>query len=225
MVDITQVIIALIGLLGTIVTAVAVPLLRSKLTESQQKKLNDWVKIGVSAAEQLYKSGTIKKAERKQYVVDFLNKHGMTADLDLIETMLEAAVYDLPDKLTNTEIKKVAEKKVEAISEDKITKSVEKKVESAVQQVVSGAATEAVHEVVKTAVESKVQEVADAKVEEAVQKVTEAVESKVEEAVQKVSEAVDTATPKLEPDSAPEVPSRTKDRDIPEDPTGSPVEG
>ena len=117
MIDITEVVVALIGLLGTILTAVLVPYIRSKLTLEQQQKLQMWIQVGVSAAEQLARTGVIRKQDRKQYVLDLLEKHGMTADMDLIDAMLEGAVYDLPNKLTNADVKKLAEAEVKKITE------------------------------------------------------------------------------------------------------------
>lgn len=123
-IDLTSIIVALIGVLSTVITTVLVPYIRTKLSVEQQKKLQGWIQVAVSAAEQLSKTGIIDKKDRKQYVLDFLNRHGMTADMDLIDTMLEGAVYDLPSKLTTAEVKKLAEAEVkkatnEAIAEKK----------------------------------------------------------------------------------------------------------
>lgn len=116
-IDITQICVALITLAGTVITAILVPYIKTKLTAEQQKKLQTWIQVGVSAAEQLSKTGVISKDARKQYVLDFLERHNMTADLDLIETMLEGAVYDLPAKLTTTEVKKLAAAEVKKYTE------------------------------------------------------------------------------------------------------------
>ena len=52
-IDLTQVIVALIGLLSIIVTSCIVPYLKSKLTVSQYESLRGWTKIAVEAAEKL----------------------------------------------------------------------------------------------------------------------------------------------------------------------------
>lgn len=116
-IDITQICVALITLAGTIITAVLVPYIKTKLSVEQQKKLQTWIQVAVSAAEQLSKTGVISKDARKQYVLNFLEKHNMTADVDLIDTMLEGAVYDLPTKLTNDEVKKLAAAEVKKYTE------------------------------------------------------------------------------------------------------------
>ena len=136
-IDLTQIVVAIIGILGTIITYQVIPLIRSRLNESQQAKLKQWIQIAVSAAEQLSKTGSISKDERKQYVLNFLNDRGLTINLDEIDAMIEAAVYDLPSKLTNQEVKKIAEKKVEAMAENVVDTKVQEVVEAKVQEAVA----------------------------------------------------------------------------------------
>lgn len=134
MIDLTNIIVALIGLLGTIITTFLIPLIRSKLTAAQQDELQKLIQIGVAAAEQLSNTGVIKKAERKQFVIDFLASKGFTADMDLIEKMLEASVYELPGKITTNEVKKLAEVKVEAMAENVIEARVATKVDEIIAE-------------------------------------------------------------------------------------------
>lgn len=44
--------------------------------------------------------GPGRGAEKKAYVLKFLNDRGYTVDMDAIENLVEAAVYELPEKLT-----------------------------------------------------------------------------------------------------------------------------
>lgn len=118
MIDITQIVVAIIGLVSAVITTVLVPYIKTKLDVEQQKKLQMWIQIGVSAAEQLAKTGIIQKRDRKQYVLDLLAKHGMTADLDLIDAMLEGAVYDLPAKVTAAELKELTANEVKKTTEE-----------------------------------------------------------------------------------------------------------
>ena len=53
--DITPIVKAIITLLCAIITVVVVPYIKSKTTATQQKKINEWIKIAVAAAEQIYK--------------------------------------------------------------------------------------------------------------------------------------------------------------------------
>ena len=50
-IDITQIVVAVIGLLSVIVTSVVVPLIKSKLTNSQWESICNYAVAGVQAAE------------------------------------------------------------------------------------------------------------------------------------------------------------------------------
>ena len=54
-IDITPIVNAAIALIGAGVSVFLIPWLKSQTTEAQRKELTAWVKIGVAAAEQLYK--------------------------------------------------------------------------------------------------------------------------------------------------------------------------
>ena len=65
MYDLTPIIEAVAALTGVVITCILVPFIRSKTTAEQQKEINAWVKIAVSAAEQIFK-GSGSGAEKKQ---------------------------------------------------------------------------------------------------------------------------------------------------------------
>lgn len=94
MTNITLVVEAVFALIGAVITAVVVPYIRSRTTAQRQAELSDWVKIAVSAAEQLYK-GSGRGGEKKAYVLEWLDEHGMTVDESKLDALIEAAVYDL----------------------------------------------------------------------------------------------------------------------------------
>ena len=94
MTNITPIAEAVFALIGVVITAVVIPYIRSKTTAQQQAEINDWVKIAVSAAEQLYK-GSGRGTEKKAYVLGWLDKHGVTVDESKLDALIEAAVYDL----------------------------------------------------------------------------------------------------------------------------------
>lgn len=54
-IDITPIVNAAIALIGAGVSVFLIQWLKSQTTEAQRKELTAWVKIGVAAAEQLYK--------------------------------------------------------------------------------------------------------------------------------------------------------------------------
>ena len=99
-IDITQIVIALIGLLSTILTGFAVPWLKSKIdinngkvTENQAYMIKLVINTAVKAAEQLYNSDAGK--EKKAYVIDLLKEQGIDVDLPEIDAAIEAAVLEL----------------------------------------------------------------------------------------------------------------------------------
>ena len=61
-IDITEIVVAVIGLLGIVITSVVVPLIKSKLTNSQWETIKNYALAGVQAAEILIGAGNgIKK--------------------------------------------------------------------------------------------------------------------------------------------------------------------
>ena len=94
MFDITVIIEAVIALIGVIITAIVIPYIRSKTTVAQQQQINNWVKIAVAAAEQIY-IGTGRGTEKKAHVIAFLNSKGVTIDVESVDAMIESAVYEL----------------------------------------------------------------------------------------------------------------------------------
>lgn len=94
MIDITPIINAVIALAAAGVTVFLIPWIKSKTTDEQRKELLEWVKIGVAAAEQLYK-GAGRGEEKKQYVIDFLKQKGFKVDEESVSNAIEAAVKQL----------------------------------------------------------------------------------------------------------------------------------
>lgn len=94
MYDITPIIEAVAALIAALITAFLVPYIKSKTTAEQQKEINAWVKIAVSAAEQIY-TGSGRGEEKKEYVISWLREHGITVDEAKLDALIEAAVYEL----------------------------------------------------------------------------------------------------------------------------------
>ena len=95
MIDITPVINAVIALLAAGVSVFLIPWIKSKTTDAQRKELLEWVKIGVAAAEQLYK-GQGRGEEKKKYVLEFLASMGFTVDEEHAFTPMSTIVrYEL----------------------------------------------------------------------------------------------------------------------------------
>ena len=87
---------AVIALIAAIITAFVIPWIRSKTTAAQFEKIKMWVTVAVEAAEQLY-TGSGRGAEKKAYVVEFLNSKGFKIDAETLDKLIEAAVFNLPD--------------------------------------------------------------------------------------------------------------------------------
>ena len=94
MIDGTLVVNAIIAVVATIITTFLIPWIKAKTTAQQREDLIAWVKIAVAAAEQLYK-GSKTGAEKKKYVLDFLEEHGFIVDEDVVDAAIEAAVKQL----------------------------------------------------------------------------------------------------------------------------------
>lgn len=97
MIDFTPIMKAVAALAMAIITTFVVPYIKSKTTREQQTQLNAWVKIAVTAAEQVYE-GPGQGDKKKVYVLTWLKGHGIVVDEDKLDAMIEAAVYEL----TNT---------------------------------------------------------------------------------------------------------------------------
>lgn len=94
MIDFTPILEAVATLAVAIITTFVVPYIKSKTTLEQQTQLNAWIKIAVTAAEQVYE-GPGQGDKKKVYVLTWLKGHGIVVDEDKLDAMIEAAVYDL----------------------------------------------------------------------------------------------------------------------------------
>ena len=94
-INMNQIVEALIGLIAAVFTCVVIPLIRRKVTDAQFEKIKMYVSIAVKAAEQIY-VGNGRGAEKKQYVVEYLEKLGLKIDAETLDKLIEAAVFDLP---------------------------------------------------------------------------------------------------------------------------------
>jgi hypothetical protein len=95
-IDITGVANAAIALIAAVITAFVIPWIKSKTTAAQFEKIETWVTIAVEAAEQIY-TGSGRGAEKKAYVVEFLNSKGFSIDAEALDKLIEAAVFNLPE--------------------------------------------------------------------------------------------------------------------------------
>lgn len=92
-IDLTQIILAVITLIGAVISRYLIPWIRNKLTDHQYEVFNGLVRTGVFAAEQIFTSEQWK--EKKQYVVDLLKENGYTVDTTSVDALIEATVREL----------------------------------------------------------------------------------------------------------------------------------
>lgn len=91
--DITKIIVALIGLLSTVLTAFLAPYLKAKMDVEKLNKLGELAKRFVLAAEQLIGPGNGQK--KKEQVQDWLEERGYNVSLDEVDSAIEAAVKEM----------------------------------------------------------------------------------------------------------------------------------
>lgn len=99
--DITQVIMAIIGLASVLITTFLVPYIKSKTTNEQQQTLAVIVQTAVQAAEQIF-VGTGLGQKKKEWVIQYLIDNGVKLNVDKINAevnaLIEAAVYAMNSK-------------------------------------------------------------------------------------------------------------------------------
>ena len=92
--NITPIVNAVVALAAAVVTAFIIPWIKSKTTAAQREEINEWVKIAVTAAEQIYKE-TGKGKEKKYYVLKFLEEKNLKIDEKSVDLMIESAVKNM----------------------------------------------------------------------------------------------------------------------------------
>ena len=91
--DFTNLSECLITLLSALATAFLIPFFKQKLSDEKQQKLQFWVQVAVTAAEQLF--GSKAGQQKKDYVVAFLLSKGIVVDVDEVTALIESEVYKL----------------------------------------------------------------------------------------------------------------------------------
>lgn len=96
-IDITQIVVAVIGLLGLVVTSVLVPLIRTKINAEQWDTIYNYAVAAVQAAEIIIGAG--KGAEKfawaKEYIEAQCKAHGIKIDIDTVQVAIENAWKNL----------------------------------------------------------------------------------------------------------------------------------
>lgn len=93
MIDLTDIIQAVIALIVALITYKVIPWIKAKTTESQQAVLMATVRTLVYAAEQLYGAG--KGKEKFTYVRQKLQEKGFDVDVDAIEAAVKEITIEI----------------------------------------------------------------------------------------------------------------------------------
>ena len=88
-----DIVLAVLALISAVITGVLIPWIRVKTTAAQREQIAAWVKIAVTAAEQI--ANLPSGAEKKAYVRAWLKERGVDPDTLEIDAMIESAVYQL----------------------------------------------------------------------------------------------------------------------------------
>lgn len=91
--DITQIVIAFIGLLTAIITTILTRYLNIKIEEKNIDILKTLAKIGVLGAEQALKN--TKGVDKKKIVIDYLMEKNLKVDVEDIDNAIESAVLEM----------------------------------------------------------------------------------------------------------------------------------
>lgn len=94
MTDITPIVIAFVSMVFAIIGIFLIPFVKNKVGEEKFKDISKWVQIAVNAAEQIYNESGMGEV-KKEYVLEFLKKRGITMDIDSIDALIESEVYKL----------------------------------------------------------------------------------------------------------------------------------
>ena len=92
--NVTPIVNAVIALAAALVTAFVIPWIKSKTTAAQREEIHAWVKIAVTAAEQIF-TETGKGKEKKAYVLKFLEEKNLKIDEKSFDLMIESAVKNM----------------------------------------------------------------------------------------------------------------------------------
>lgn len=95
-----EIILAIIPIIGAILTAYVIPLIKENINNEKLAKYKYWASMAVKAAEMIWtESG--KGQDKKEYVVNYLNKlfnsKKTVLTKEQIEVLIEAAVKEMKE--------------------------------------------------------------------------------------------------------------------------------
>ena len=101
MVNISDMMSALIALAVAVLTTFVIPAIRQKMGAEDFAELLKWVKIAVQAAEQSWAGISGSGKQKKEYVQRFLENRGYDLDPDELDAAIESAVLELKGSIAD----------------------------------------------------------------------------------------------------------------------------
>lgn len=94
MIDVTDILVAVIGVIGAILTGIVFPLIKAKVTNEQWQTIASYAYAGVQAAEIIFNAQGQGEA-KFEWVADYIEQqcaaHGIKIDGDTIKVVIENA--------------------------------------------------------------------------------------------------------------------------------------
>ena len=97
MIDLTELVQAIVGAAVVLITTVLIPYIRSRTSEARMMEAQRWINIAVQEAEQLFRGSGLGK-QKKEYVLDWLRHRGIVVDADRVDAMIESAVHEMRER-------------------------------------------------------------------------------------------------------------------------------
>lgn len=93
-----KILLAVLSIVSALITGLLIPYIKSKIDREKRVEIMEMVEVAVKAAEQIYDvkypDGN-KGAEKKEYVVSWLNERGVKIDGEALDVLIEATVKEL----------------------------------------------------------------------------------------------------------------------------------
>lgn len=93
--DYTAILLAVVSLIGAILTKVLVPYLQARLTEQKLSEIKFWVDIAVIAVEKAFEGEPDKGEIKKYQVMEFIQKLNLPITEEQLELLIDAVVEEL----------------------------------------------------------------------------------------------------------------------------------
>lgn len=94
-IDYTAVILAIISVIGAILTKVLVPYLKTKIDEQKLSEIKFWVDIAVIAVEKAFEEEPGMGEVKKYQVMEFIQKLNLPITEEQLELLIDAVVEEI----------------------------------------------------------------------------------------------------------------------------------